>query len=201
MIKRYILPSIMLVLFIVSIVFIVMALFFELPAIGNLKVLSINDIKSKNAQLEAGKALYSVQEMFYNSAIEAQDVARLEFDAAKKEYDDIDDAVISQVEEALKGINYYVDWLWIEVGNYAEHNGLDLTIQEPSNSQFSSGVAEGAITITVVGLYQDIVDFIFDIENDNDLKFKLDNISMSYLNTNYMKATFKVLNMNVLFKD
>ena len=40
-----------------------------------------------------------------------------------------------------------------------------------------------------------VSDFVFAVENDNELKFKLDNISMEYLSGTSIKATFDVKNM------
>lgn len=49
--------------------------------------------------------------------------------------------------------------------------------------------------IQVSGSYMNVSDFVFAVENDNELKFKLDNISMEYLSGTSIKATFDVKNM------
>jgi len=54
------------------------------------------------------------------------------------------------------------------------------------------------IKITVEGRYANIADFVFDVENDKSLRFKLDNIKMAYSGDNKVKATFDVLSLAVL---
>ena len=40
-------------------------------------------------------------------------------------------------------------------------------------------------------------DFIFEVENDTSLRFKLDNISMDYVQGTTIKTTFDVKNITV----
>lgn len=64
------------------------------------------------------------------------------------------------------------------------------TTSSPDNS--------GALSIQVTGNYINVSDFIFELENDKELNFKLDNISMEYVGNNNIKATFSVKNMVVI---
>lgn len=48
--------------------------------------------------------------------------------------------------------------------------------------------------IQLQGSYIDISDFIFEVENDDELKFKLDNILIEYVEGTTIKATFDVKN-------
>ena len=52
-----------------------------------------------------------------------------------------------------------------------------------------------ALKIQVTGSYIDLSDFIFEVENDEELKFKLDNILMEYVSGNTVKTTFDVKNI------
>lgn len=49
--------------------------------------------------------------------------------------------------------------------------------------------------IQVTGSYLNVSDFVFEVENDKALKFKLDNISMDYVSGTTIKATFNVKNL------
>lgn len=49
--------------------------------------------------------------------------------------------------------------------------------------------------IQVSGSYMNVSDFVFAVENDNELRFKLDNISMEYVSGTTIKTTFDVKNM------
>lgn len=58
--------------------------------------------------------------------------------------------------------------------------------------------SENILKIQVTGSYINVSDFIFEVENDKDLKFKLDNISIEYVSGRTIKATFDVNNTIIL---
>jgi len=58
--------------------------------------------------------------------------------------------------------------------------------------------ANTGIKITITGRYANVADFVFDVENDKELRFKLDNISMTYASDNTIKAVFDVISLYVL---
>lgn len=66
-----------------------------------------------------------------------------------------------------------------------------------SSSTNSSSSDSSAFKIQVTGSYMDISDFIFEVENDTALRFKLDNISMDYVEGTKVKATFNVKNLTL----
>ena len=51
---------------------------------------------------------------------------------------------------------------------------------------------ETLFAISVSGSYLNVADFVFDVENDDELRFKLDNISMDYLSGTTITARFNV---------
>lgn len=61
----------------------------------------------------------------------------------------------------------------------------------------AASATDGAATmkIQVKGSYMDISDFIFEVENDKALRFKLDNISIEYVSGTTIKANFDVKNL------
>ena len=61
-----------------------------------------------------------------------------------------------------------------------------------------AGNQGGMFKIQVSGSYMNVSDFVFAVENDNELRFKLDNISMEYVAGTTIKATFDVKNMIIL---
>ncbi len=70
-------------------------------------------------------------------------------------------------------------------------NTQQSTTQTPTGSQ--AGTNE--LKVEINGSYLDVSDFIFDVENDKELKFKLDNIVMEYVSGTTIKTTFSVKNM------
>ena len=70
---------------------------------------------------------------------------------------------ITQIEK------YKIEYLWDKIGNYAKKEGLGIdinveetTIQETYNIKF-----------TINGTYVGITDFLYDIENDDELNYKV----------------------------
>ena len=65
------------------------------------------------------------------------------------------------------------------------------------NSSDNSTTEESNLTIQVTGSYMDTSDFIFEVENDTSLRFKLDNISMDYVEGTTIKTKFIVKNISI----
>ena len=64
-----------------------------------------------------------------------------------------------------------------------------------SSDTSASTSSSSALKIEVKGSYMNISDFIFEVENDTSLRFKLDNISMDYVKGTTIKASFNVKNI------
>lgn len=80
---------------------------------------------------------------------------------------------------------YDIDYLWTKLGNYARDEGvvikIDLTASGASSNLY-------CLNFSVTGGYVNITDFIYDIENDSKLGFKIDNFKMTGAET--LNATF-----------
>lgn len=68
-------------------------------------------------------------------------------------------------------------------------------LQKDSNNNLAANNNETLFKIQVAGSYLDVSDFIFEVENDKELRFKLDNISMDYVSGTTIKASFNVKNL------
>ncbi len=80
--------------------------------------------------------------------------------------------------------------------NQTTSNGsTDLTNGTDSSLQVEDSTKDDTtMKIQLQGSYIDISDFIFEVENDDELKFKLDNIRIEYVEGTAIKATFDVKN-------
>lgn len=199
--------------------------------LGLFKNLSIAGIQEKQMQVENLMVQQNIQELGNTAAKAEQQTAKNSFDVAKQQYEDIDASTISIVQEATKEENYFIEYLWIVLGNYASANKVAINILTPgavneviveteegeedkdNNNKNEKQEDDGAISetpqvevkplmsgikITVEGRYADVADFVFDVENDKSLRFRLDNIVMAYSKNNKIKATFDVLSLSVL---
>ena len=84
--------------------------------------------------------------------------------------------------------------------NNTQNNTVSSTTSSSSNNnqQDSSSTTvrtTDALQIQVTGSYMSVADFVFDVENDKELRFRLDNISMDYVAGTTIKTTFDVKNL------
>lgn len=66
------------------------------------------------------------------------------------------------------------------------------------NVTTTTNTSDTILTVTVEGSYLNMSDFIFEVENDKELRFKLDNIEITYVSGTTIKAKFDVKNVIVL---
>ena len=64
-----------------------------------------------------------------------------------------------------------------------------------TNQSANTPTSNTLFKIQVSGSYLDVSDFIFEVENDKALRFRLDNISMDYVSGTTIKASFNVKNL------
>lgn len=76
-------------------------------------------------------------------------------------------------------------------------NNTNTTTTTTAGNQTSNTTSSdsSALRIQVTGSYMNTSDFIFEVENDTALRFKLDNISMDYVEGNTIKTSFNVKNI------
>lgn len=82
---------------------------------------------------------------------------------------------------------YDIDYLWTKLGNYAKDENVVIKIE-----LVSSGLSTNLynLNFTTTGEYVSITDFIYDIENDSKLGFKIDEFKMGVSSENSLTATF-----------
>lgn len=185
------------------------------------KNLSIAGIQEKKMSVETLMQKQTQEEANNATAKSTLQKSKNSFDVAKQEYENIDESTITIVQEATKEVKYFIEYLWIVLGNYANANGVDIAIITPgstvvqstdsttntnagntadTNAEASESLSPltSGVKISVKGRYANVADFVFDVENDKSLKFKLDNIKMTYSGNNQITATFDVLSLSVL---
>lgn len=93
---------------------------------------------------------------------------------AKTEYE-TQVILASSNEENYTSEMYSVDYLWTRLGNYAKDEQIDLDI-----GVYASGVDNlYDLKFTLKGSYLGITNFIYDIEDNSKLGFKIDDFSMT----------------------
>ena len=74
-------------------------------------------------------------------------------------------------------------------------NTNSATTADANQTTETSTTSNTLFKIQVSGSYLNVSDFVFEVENDKALRFKLDNISMDYVSGTTIKATFNVKNL------
>ena len=174
--------------------------------IGNVEILGIQEIQNRSVQLdekiqEAGKL---AQKDFKQATTDVENTAK-ELENKRDEYLNL----LPQNEDGTQTLptlkRYEIETLWVKIGNHATSEGtvikMDVVqgasgIQTASTASASSPSASSNLDysyydlkFTVNGSYIAITDFISDIENDDELGFKIEEFKMTP-SGNDLQATF-----------
>ena len=185
--------------------------------IATWKSKSINDIKNANnelnAQIDMAKQINNQE---YPQSIEKLENSIRNLKVAKEKYETKLSYVSDNAELGVVEIKEYkVERLWITLENYAKDNGLDLQLDLLDTSTAD----KYDLNITLLGGYIGITDFIYDIEGDDTLGFKIQNFKLTpnttttentseeeengqtstSVDTNTLKATFKIEGVGIEF--
>ena len=160
------------------------------------KTLSFAGIETRTGEVNIAKADEIKAKEDLVKTKESLETTKQDFDTAKKKFDSITEYQIETIEKANTDEEYFIEYLWVELGNYARANKLTLDVKGVTAA--STGLLKNqTVQIVVEGRYANVADFVFDVENDKTLKFKLDNIKMVYTKDNLIEATFDVLSLSV----
>ena len=79
--------------------------------------------------------------------------------------------VLSENKYYKQTDRYKHEFVLVKVGNYAEENNVDIRMIVTESA--TSGLYD--LNFTITGKYADVASFIYDIENDSSLGFKIEN--------------------------
>lgn len=145
--------------------------------IGVFKIASIEEIKEANEELDEkfAEAEDGVTKKYPQQVKNLKDAITSLTDA-KEEYQ-------SKVQYNADGTStmtvllktYTMEYLYVEVGNYAKKNGLDLKFN------LRPGISKGAYNIdyTLTGSYAGLTNFIYDVEDDSYLSYRIENFAIT----------------------
>lgn len=176
---------------------------------------NVSDIKASNeelkSQIDVGKQLNN-QEYPETVAKLEEDIKNLKI--AKEKYENKIKGLSENVQLGVVEIKEYkVERLWVVLENYAKDENIELKIDILDTA--SAGVYD--LNVTVVGGYIGITDFIYDIEKDDTLGFRILNFKLipnatitttnetgqdtlsASVDTTKLKATFTIENVGIEF--
>lgn len=178
-------------------------------SIGKLSIYSVDNIKEQSLNLDK-KIEEANTEINQNYAKSIADIetATTNLKNLKEEYETKvgvnGELGITQIEK------YKIEYLWSIIGGYGTDEGVtvDLDIKETSIADTYN------INFTVYGAYTGITDFLYDIENDDELNYRIKNFQIeptstttgtttdnkvTTVSTDILKATFVVENIIIKF--
>lgn len=166
--------------------------------IKNLKILSIAQMEEQNNNLNTKiEELNTIVDTDYPKKMAELNTAYKNWQSARDEYLDItnlssDEAIIA----AIQGKTYEIEYLWTSLGTHARENGVVLKFEITASSTGASNVND--IKFTVDGSYIATINFIYSIENDTNLAFRIENFKMTPIDSGEkVESTFTVRNVTV----
>lgn len=165
--------------------------------IGKFQIWSVKELsessKSIDTKIEEINSLIDVQ---YPKKISDLKSASNNMKTAKEEY--LNYTNLSSDEQILRAMqeeSYSIEFLWTKIGNHATSEGVNLKFEIVSSSTGGNNVND--INFTVQGTYIGITNFIYAIENDQDLNFRIQNFKLVPDQGNILKGTFIVKNIAI----
>ena len=151
--------------------------FFVVNGIIKLNIQGARGISKKDDEVNNKVSeLSNIVSVTYPNAMSTLKQASNKLIDSKTEYEN--QAILSNSNSssyASKLESYDIDYLWTKLGNYAKDENvvikIDVTAGGASSNLYN-------LNFTVTGSYVGTTDFIYDIENDSKLGFKIDSFKM-----------------------
>lgn len=162
----------------------------------DLDISSYSGIAQKSQQLVSKvEELERKNTTEYNSALSMKKAAENNFNTSKAAYEELaSQASIDEIREANKKEEYFLDYLWMKIGTYANNSDIKVLI----NPNYEAAT----IDFDISGQYIAVINFIYDLENDSELAFNIDNLVMQGgSSAEVTKASFQVRNINIVTSE
>lgn len=169
--------------------------------LGGLKINSIPAIKEENEILESkidkASKLRTTQ---YPSEITTLEGAYKKLVAEKENYEQILALGVDENGQPINKIQEYeMEKIWVAMGNHAKAQGVDLKMDVTLNNSVSKTYD---LKFTVTGGYIQIVDFLYDVERDSTLVFKIENFKLvAGETTDVLVGTFTCKDIKININD
>lgn len=161
-------------------------------SIGSLQIKGFQGIAEENQQLTLSiENAQNKENEYLNEVLPkiTSDTANLS--KAKKDYLDlVTVSTTSEIQQALQSKTYSIEYLWSIVGNYATKEGVVTKMEVSSSNVAETGYRN--LNFTVTGSYLAMTNFIYDLENDSNLDFTIDNFSMTSKQCTFVVKDIKI---------
>lgn len=146
--------------------------------IGAIKIDSIDNIKKASSNLDQKiNESKEISAKTYPTSIESLETTIRNLEKAKQQYEakTLNNGETQTNLGVIQIEKYNIEYLWTIIGNYATKNGVTLTLDIKSTN--SEDVYN--LNFNVEGKYIAITDFIYNLEDDDELKFEISDFKIS----------------------
>lgn len=175
---------------ILIILLLILSYFVLAKGISFLKIKSINNIKQARFQLESSFNLSKeLSNKTHPIEVEGLEEAIKKLKIAKQDYEN--KKAFGAQQNSITTIeikSYKIHYLWTRLGNYRKDRkveSLALDLKTTPNKDVYD------LEFTLIGEYTNITDFLYEIENDEELNFQITNFNMQPYK---LKTTNVILN-------
>lgn len=165
--------------------------------IGNFQVLSIAQIAEQSKILKTKiEEVNTLIDVDYPKKMSELKTASNYMKTAKKEY--LEYTNLSSDEDIINARtekNYTIEFLWAKLGTHARNEGINLKFEIVQSSIGASTVND--LSFTIDGSYIAITNFIYAIENDSELDFRIQNFKLLPYQNEILRGTFTVKNIAI----
>ena len=170
---------------------------FKSLKLWSLEILGVKNLGGENKKLdESIQTLSRLSSTDYTQALTDITSSSKQYEQAKSEYEEL--ATIStdsEIGAANQLQKYEIEYLWTRIGNHASSENVVLKLEVKANST-SQATGYYDLNFTASGDYVGITDFIYDIENDSSLGFKIEGFKMEPSGAN-LQASFTCTNIAI----
>lgn len=166
---------------------------------GNFKILSLKEITSQKSEVKLIETNLELEKTKYDILKNKLELEKSDFKKEQAKYEAISSETVDIINKLNTKEKYSIEYIWIKLGNYATDSNISIVVAEPGNSfedksdnEKETKEENSIFKIKISGSYTNVAEFIYSIENDEELKFKLDNIKMEYVSGTTIRATFDV---------
>jgi len=143
--------------------------------IGNFEIWGVKSITAQNETIDRKNLeLSNLVSITYPSSLSELSNTSETLTTTKEEYEN-KAILVSNSKYYMQTEKYEIEYLWTKLGNYAKDNKVQIKIDVLNSS------AEGLydLNFSIAGEYVNVTQFIYDVENDSKLGFKIEDFHMS----------------------
>lgn len=167
-------------------------------SIGNLQLLGIKGISEKDKLLDDTIKYVAIQVNSSDNSSKLNNLnkAYKKLMEAKSEYEkkatDENGNYKADVQE------YEIEYLWKQLGDYARKEGVKINLSFPQNNSITK---THDINFTITGSYIGITDFLYLLENDDKLPFKIEEFKLLPSSGDALVATFSCKDIKINIEE